>query len=1353
MANIIGTDDNDTLNGSDSADTIKGLAGNDTIYTMYGSGGNDTLTGGDGQDKFVDADNFEYYGLTRNNIITDFGGVGKGKNPTSGVISRVDTLEFQGHGFTTQNLLLTQNGNNLEISFEKDTYKSSLFGVKVILQNFALENLDNLSKSTGATVDLGNILFNKQTSITDSFDVFNANSTQSTIFNKNTVTFLNDLDNNVSGFDDSDDLINSQAGDDIIDGLSGNDLLRGGMGNDTLIGSAGDDTLIGDTGNNSLFGGIDDDSLNIEFSTGDNTLNGGTGNDTLSAGATSGNNFLFGGDGNDSLNASYYSEIYSYIPSNGNNTLNGGAGDDTLRAQSPSGNNFLFGSDGNDSLNASGSVNEEYFFTSSSGNNTLNGGAGDDTLRAEYSSGDNTLFGGDGNDSLNASGYFFAGRGGDVYLPSLGNNTLNGGLGDDTLRAEYSTGNNFLSGGNDNDSFYLSPTDTTPSDLVTQTVDGGKGDDVLSLGYRLAIKGMTTIFNPTTNISSITAGTYRVSYKNIERLNIRGTAYDDYIVGSNGNDTLSGGYRDNDTVDGGYGNDTVDGGKGDDVLFADYTYATKRVTTTFNATTNIGSITTDTNLVTYNNIERLDIRGTAYDDLIVGNDGNDTLSTGNGGNDTIDGGMGDDVLSVSYSNGREGLTTTFDVTTNIGSITVGTNRVSYNNIERFNISGTANDDLIVGNDGNDTIDGGNNGNDTIDGGMGDDVLSGGYFYSYDYNTDVIIGGAGNDILTGASGNDTLTGGTGNDTFVYNSVDGSTDNGTDMITDFGGVGKGSNSSAEVIASLDILQFQNTQSLAFTAQNLLLTQNSNNLEITFEDASAVNTKVVLQNFKLENLDNLPATSSQSAIGNILFHGQTTITDSFDVFDANSTQISLFNRDTVTFLNDLSNNIMGFDNSNDVINGQGGDDIIDGLSGNDTIRGGAGNDILLGDAGNDTLINRVGNDTLEGSTGDDSLNASGSTGDNLLFGGDGNDFLDVSGSYSGNSSSFDSRSLGNNTLDGGAGNDSLSASGSKGDNLLSGGDGNDSLNVSGGTRSDFGFFDSRSLGNNILEGGTGNDSLSASGSTGDNTLNGGVGDDFLNVLNSEGDNLLSGGDGNDSFSVSALSTVPSSLVTQTVDGDIGEDVLSVNYIDATGGITSTFNATNNIGSITGGNNRVSYKFIEGLNITGTTYDDNIVGSNGNDTIYGGNGGNDTIIGGAGNDFLTSGYLGNSTLDGGNGNDILYGGVGNNNLYGGAGSDTFTFYYYNQGVSSIYDFNASNELIEVQAATFGGGLVTPIVSASQFTLGTSATTIAQRFIYDNSTGGLFFDLDGSASRFTQVQFAQLDAGVALTKDNFVVV
>ncbi|BDI18126.1 hypothetical protein ANSO36C_39280 [Nostoc cf. commune SO-36] len=238
---------------------------------------------------------------------------------------------------------------------------------------------------------------------------------------------------------------------------------------------------------------------------------------------------------------------------------------------------------------------------------------------------------------------------------------------------------------------------------------------------------------------------------------------------------------------------------------------------------------------------------------------------------------------------------------------------------------------------------GNNGDDNISAGDGNDNIS---------------GGNGNDTIAGNGGYDTISGGNGNDTFVLGLGDGN-----DTITDFAGTGIGSNPSTTVISQLDTLQFIGS---SLTARNLQLTQNGNNLELTFFDTAS--TKVTLQNFQLENLDNLPGKGSRPAIGNILFDEQTNVTDTFDVFNANSTQTNLFNKNTVTFLNELNNNVAGFDNSNDVINGQGGNDIINGNSGDDLLRGESGDDVLIGSEGNDNLVGGNGNDILIGGVGAD-------------------------------------------------------------------------------------------------------------------------------------------------------------------------------------------------------------------------------------------------------------------------------------------------------------------------------------------------------------------------------------------------
>jgi len=264
MATIIGTNGNDTLLGTTSADTINGKLGNDTIT---GNTGNDTLTGGGGKDRFV-------YNLGDGiDTITDFGGVGKGTNPTPGVIAQVDTIKFVGAGLTAQNLLLTQNGTNLEITFE------GLTDTKIILNNFKLEDLENL-KASGSTPAIGNIIFDGQTTIVDSFNVLDANSTETTIGIKNTVTFLNDLDNNISGLDNSNDVINGQGGNDKIDGKSGNDLLRGGNGNDSLIGGVGNDSLVGGAGNDVLTGGAGADYF--VYNTNTAFVSSAVGQDTIS---------------------------------------------------------------------------------------------------------------------------------------------------------------------------------------------------------------------------------------------------------------------------------------------------------------------------------------------------------------------------------------------------------------------------------------------------------------------------------------------------------------------------------------------------------------------------------------------------------------------------------------------------------------------------------------------------------------------------------------------------------------------------------------------------------------------------------------------------------------------------------------------------------------------------------------------------------------------------------------------------------------------------------------------------------------------------------------------------------------
>ena len=198
----------------------------------------------------IDVDGIQLIPVPDNVLLTidGFGGVGRGVQPAPDILREVDILKFDGGGLIAKNMLLTKVGNDLVITFE------SVNSPKVVLKEFALEDIDNLPSVTGGLTPIGNIQFNGDSQIQDSFDVINEDAIIYQVWRRDTVTFLNDWDNTVSGYDNSNDVINGQSGHDILLGWSGNDVLRGGDGNDVLTGGDGNDVLTGGTGVNTLTG-------------------------------------------------------------------------------------------------------------------------------------------------------------------------------------------------------------------------------------------------------------------------------------------------------------------------------------------------------------------------------------------------------------------------------------------------------------------------------------------------------------------------------------------------------------------------------------------------------------------------------------------------------------------------------------------------------------------------------------------------------------------------------------------------------------------------------------------------------------------------------------------------------------------------------------------------------------------------------------------------------------------------------------------------------------------------------------------------------------------------------------------
>jgi serralysin len=392
---------------------------------------------------------------------------------------------------------------------------------------------------------------------------------------------------------------------------------------------------------------------------------------------------------------------------------------------------------------------------------------------------------------------------------------------------------------------------------------------------------------------------------------------------------------------------------------------------------------------------------------------------------------------------------------------------------------------------------------------------------------------------------------------------------------------------------------------------------------------------------------------------------------------------------------------------IGGSGNDQIVANQADN-FLSGGSGKDTIFGEDGNDKLYGGTGDDTLYGGAGNDRLDAW--TGNDKLYGGDGNDEL-----YGGVGNDFLTGESGNDRLDGWTGNDELY--GGTGDDTLYGGAGNDRL-----------------------DGWTGNDKLY--GGTGHDELYGGVGNDFL--TGESGNDRLDGWTGNDKlYGGTGNDTLYGGAGNDRLDGWTGNDKLygGTGHDKLYGGVGNDF--------LTGesGNDRLD----------GWTGNDKLYGGTGNDTLYGGAGndrldgwtGNDKLYGGTGHDELYGGDD-SDTLSGGVGDDLLVGGTGKDVLTGGLGSDRFRFNFVGEGVDRVTDFARSQgDKIEILASGFGDGLAKGLLSASQFVLGSVAVDESDRFIYNQKTGSLYFDVDGSGNQ-SAVKFATLSKGLNLASLDF---
>ncbi|MFY0310549.1 Hint domain-containing protein [Leisingera sp. D0M16] len=526
VANKIGTEGNDKMDGTTGDDTIDAGAGQDTVA---GEEGNDVIDAGAGNDTVYGdmGDGFDQ-GLDASPLVLD--------------INNIQSISHDGSSGTAGNYAIFSDIATLEDG-------SKVWGRLVLVE----KSNPNMSVEFGYTAGAEILLDGDDPGDQAAFRLeFFDPDTGEPVFLNSTATF-NDIDDN-SGYGDAEAVI-----------IDGNSFTSFGVAQDTSLGTAVDGSMVTATGSelnsytdqDAWFSAGFEDRCSIEFTLQTReglagfTLSGSTiddpvvtpieqGADTILAGAGNdvvygqgGDDSLFGEEGDDSLDGGDGDDVIE--GGAGADTLIGGAGGDTLAGGD--GDDYIEGGAGNDSL------------TTGLGNDTLIGGEGDDTLK--NSAGDDSLVGGVGNDSIVATD---------------GNDTLDGGAGNDTL---YGGNNNdLLIGGADADLMYGEADADTfemSDGFGNDTLEGGEaGTDFDTVDLTAVTSGLTVTYTGG-EAGTITGGTDTITFAEIEALNLTDQADVVDAADDSAGVAIDAGAGD-DTVTFGAGNDSITSGSGYDEL-------------------------------------------------------------------------------------------------------------------------------------------------------------------------------------------------------------------------------------------------------------------------------------------------------------------------------------------------------------------------------------------------------------------------------------------------------------------------------------------------------------------------------------------------------------------------------------------------------------------------------------------------------------------------------------------------------------------------------------------------------------------------------------------------------------------
>lgn len=254
----------------------------------------------------------------------------------------------------------------------------------------------------------------------------------------------------------------------------------------------------------------------------------------------------------------------------------------------------------------------------------------------------------------------------------------------------------------------------------------------------------------------------------------------------------------------------------------------------------------------------------------------------------------------------------------------------------------------------------------------------------------------------------------------------------------------------------------------------------------------------------------------------------------------------------------------------------------------------------------------------------------------------------------------------------------------------------------------------------GGTATDNVANTGTfIGDVKLNGGA--DTYMGLGGTVIGTIHGGDGDDTFVLGNA--------VDLVDGGFGRDTLDFSSV-ATALVIDLETPANNLGGPATGD---AYSNIEV--VLGGARADVIRGDAADNTLFGFNG-SDRLTGGAGADVLT-------------------GGTGQDLLTGGSGADVFVYNVIADARDGVTDFEVAADIIRLDHTAFRLGSYTGGLLAAQLHIGSTnqAADADDRLIFNTTDTTLWYDRDGTGTKFASALLVDLQSGAGLTAANIDVI